>query len=74
MWIPSRYLKRAAAPLVLSIFLRRRLDSTRWKQVVEPAPGRYTHHLELYDASDVDQEVREWLREAWEEASGCSRA
>jgi hypothetical protein len=68
VWIPSRYLKGTTAPLVLTIFLRRRLESPRWKSIVEPAPGRFTHHLELFEASEVDEEVRSWLREAWEGA------
>jgi hypothetical protein len=45
-----------------------RSDSPRWKEIVEPAPGRFTHHLELYDVADVDDEVRGWLRQAWEAA------
>ncbi len=39
-----------------------------WTQVVEPAPGRFTHHLELRSPADIDEEVRSWLEEAWTEA------
>jgi hypothetical protein len=67
VWRPEQYLRRPAAPLVLTVGLRRRDPSPRWKQVVEPTPGRFTHHLELYTAGDLDDEVRHWLREAWEE-------
>ena len=56
------------APLVLTIFLPRHDTSRRWKEVVEPAPARFTHHLELTDAADLDEEVRGWLREAWQAA------
>ncbi len=49
-------------------FRRGRAESPCWKQVVEPAPGRFTHHLELYAVTDIDEEVRDWLREAWEAA------
>jgi hypothetical protein len=66
--MPEQYLHRSAAPLVLTVGLRRRDPSPRWKQVVEPAPGRFTHHLVLYATADLDDEVRGWLREAWEEA------
>ena len=69
VWMPAQYLGRDAAPLVLTIGLRRRDPSPRWKEVVEPAPGRFTHHLELYGAGDVDLEVRAWLQEAWVEAA-----
>ena len=54
--------------LVLTIFLRRRDASPRWKEIVEPVAGRFTHHLELNDTADIDEEVRDWLREAWEAA------
>ena len=67
-WMPGQYLRRSSAPLVLTIGLRRRDPSPRWKQVVEPAPGRFTHHLELYASEDLDDEVRQWLQEAWEQA------
>lgn len=64
VWMPEQYLKRKAAPLVLTIFLRERVPSPRWKEVVEPAPGRFTHHLELYAVEDIDDEVRGWLKQA----------
>lgn len=68
-WVPARYLRRPCAPLVLSIALQRRDGSTRWKQVVEPAPGRYMHHLELYVVDDIDDQARAWLQEAWQGAA-----
>lgn len=68
VWMPGRYLRDAGVPLVLTVGLRRRDDSARWKQVVEPTPGRFTHHLELRKESEVDGEVRAWLAEAWETA------
>jgi hypothetical protein len=68
VWMPSRYLKGKTAPLVLSLFLPYRDESPRWKQIVQPAPGRFTHHLELTETADVDEEVRGWLRTAWEAA------
>ena len=67
-WRPALYLQRSA-PLVLTVALRRRDDSPRWKEVVEPAPGRFTHHLELWNTAAVDDEVGDWLREAWEAAA-----
>ena len=45
VWIPEMYLPGRDVPLVLTIGLRRRDASPRWKQVVEPAPGRFTHHV-----------------------------
>lgn len=68
VWIPDKYLHGKHAPLVLSLALRRRDPSPRWKQVVEPAPGRFMHHLELNSPTDLDDDVLQWLREAWAEA------
>ena len=68
-WVPDRYLRGGHAPLVVSIALRRRDDSPRWKEIVEPAPGRYMHHLELHSPADVDAAVSAWLAEAWAEAA-----
>lgn len=62
------YLRGDHSPLVLTLALRRRDPSRRWKQIVEPANGRYTHHLELQSAHDIDDEVRAWLHEAWSQA------
>jgi hypothetical protein len=67
-WMPDQYLGGGHAPLVLTLALRRHDSSPRWKEIVEPAPGRFTHHLELRSAADVDAQVRRWLEEAWEQA------
>ena len=68
-WMPGTYLRGRHAPLVLTISLRRRHPSTRWKEIVEPTPGRFTHHLELRSTTDIDDEVRLWLQEAWADAA-----
>ena len=65
VWIPAQYLGGNPAPLVLTLGFRTRNKSHRWKQIVEPTPGRFTHHLELYSVADLDEEVRNWLQEAW---------
>ncbi len=64
-WRPGQHLKGEVAPLVLTVFLRHRHSSPRWKQIAEPQPGRFAHHLELRSPEDVDAEVRGWLEEAW---------
>ena len=69
VWMPARYLRGKTAPLVLTIYLPNRDPSPRWKQIVEPAKGRFTHHLELWQATDVDDEVVRWLRRAWNNAA-----
>lgn len=67
-WIPARYLRGARPPLVLSISLGRHDRSRRWKQVVNPTPMRFMHHLELRSKADLDGQVRRWLEEAWNAA------
>lgn len=68
VWTPDRYLHGDVAPLVLSLALPRGDDSPRWKEVVEPRPGHFMHHLELRSDDEVDDEVQAWLREAFEDA------
>jgi hypothetical protein len=67
-WIPEKYLHRNSAPLVLTLGFRHKDPSPRWKEIVEPKPGRFTHHLEIYSTDDIDEQVRGWLQEAWIDA------
>lgn len=69
VWRPGQYLRGKTAPLVLTLSFPARHSSPRWKEIVEPAPGHFTHHLELYSIADIDDEVRRWLRDAW--AAAC---
>jgi hypothetical protein len=69
VWMPGRYLSGRVAPLVLTLSFRSRDGSPRWKEIIEPKPGRFTHHLELYSAADVDDQVRGWLLDAWTAAA-----
>ncbi len=65
VWIPDRHLKGQVAPLVLTLSFPKQDRSDRWKGIVQISPERFTHHLELYNASDIDAEVKDWLRAAW---------
>jgi len=65
VWRPGQYLRGKSAPLVLTLSFPERDPSPRWKEVVVASPGHFTHHLELYSADDIDDQVRAWLREAW---------
>jgi hypothetical protein len=67
-WIPGKYLHGRGAPLVLTLVFQHKDPSPRWKEVVQPAPGRFTHHLELFSASDIDEEVLQWLQAVWRQA------
>lgn len=70
VWIPERHLGRRAAPLVLSLSFPQRDASPRWKEIIEPYPGRFMHHLEIHAPGEIDEEVGAWLRAAWEFGSG----
>ena len=52
------------AVLVLTLGLNRRLDDPRAAAVVEPYPGRFTHHIPLRREADLDAALLGWLREA----------
>jgi hypothetical protein len=67
-WMPGMYLRGKPAPLVLTLALRHQDPSPRWKEIVEPTPGRFVHHLELRSGADIDDQVRAWLQEAWADA------
>lgn len=67
VWLPGRYV-RSDVPAVLSFALRERLDSPRFKEVVHPSSNVWMHHLELHDAAELDDEVRGWLRLAYDGA------
>lgn len=62
--VPSMTQRRPTAQVVLSIALGRHDPSTRFKEVVHPAPAHWMHHLEIHDAGDIDDEVVGWFREA----------
>jgi len=68
VWRPGQYV-RSDVPAVLSIALPHQVDSPRFKEVAHPSPKVWMHHLELHEVSQVDDEVRGWLREAWQHAA-----
>lgn len=68
-WVPDRYLHGHHAPLVLTLSFSEPDSSPRWKQIVQPSPGRFIHHLELRSAAEIDDEVCSWLQAAWETAA-----
>jgi hypothetical protein len=68
LWMPGRYLRGNIAPLVLTLSFPQRDPSPRWKEIVEPTPGRFTHHLELRTIGEIDSEVHAWIQRAWSKA------
>ena len=68
VWMPSKYLRGEVAPLVLTFVFHRKDASSRWKEIVEPSPVHFTHHLDLFSVIDIDDQVRDWMLEAWTNA------
>lgn len=69
LWLPGTWLAHPDAQVVLSLGLRRHLASPRWKQVVEPYPGRWMHHLEVRDPRELDDELAGWVASAYDDAA-----
>ncbi|WP_454810594.1 DUF5655 domain-containing protein [Paenarthrobacter nitroguajacolicus] len=67
VWRPGQYIK-SDVPAVLSIALPRKIDSPRFKEVVHPSADVWMHHLELHKETQVDDEVRGWMQEAFDAA------
>jgi hypothetical protein len=68
VWLPGRWLRNPGAEVVLSIALGEPDPSPRFKQVVNPAPNVWMHHLEVHALADLDAEVAGWLGCAYERA------
>lgn len=59
--------KRKRDPgIVVSFGLGRREPSPRVGVAVEPYPGRWTHHVTVTAAEELDGELLGWLHEAWD--------
>ncbi len=56
--------RRPETYITVTIGLRRRLDSPRVDRAAEPYPERWTHHILLADAAEIDDELMSWVREA----------
>jgi len=52
--------------LVVTFGLGHRLESPRIAQAVEPYPGRWTHHVIVQDHEELDDELYEWIRRAYD--------
>lgn len=69
--MPAR--RAAARPnpfLTVTVGLSRRLNSSRVDAAVEPYPNRWTHHIVIGSAEEVDGELLGWIREAAEFSAG----
>lgn len=67
VWRPGQYVNNPV-PAVLSIALPREVKSDRFKSVVHPSAKVWMHHIEIRDVSQIDDEIRGWLGEAYAHA------
>ena len=64
--LPVRKIKsRPDTCLVFTIGLNRKLEHLRVAYTVEPYPGRWTHHIPLGCEDEIDDELMEWIKEAY---------
>ena len=55
---------RPPAWLTVTVGLPYKLASPRVDAATEPYPGRWTHHIMVGGAAEIDDELLDWLREA----------
>lgn len=68
----ARVKRKAELPegyLVITLGLHRPLESERVAVKTEPYPGRWTHHIVVSRAEDLDEELLSWIREAYDFAN-----
>jgi hypothetical protein len=64
--LPFRKVKgRPGVYIILSFGLNRKEDHPRIMQSTEPYPGRWTHHIILQNEDEIDDQIMEWLSEAY---------
>ena len=52
--------------LLVTFGLSHRLSSPRIAVAVEPYPNRWTHHVVVSRLEELDEELMDWLREAYD--------
>ncbi len=67
VWLPIRKNTRGRPPeyLIVSLFTTQRIDSPRIESIVAPYPNRWTHHIILSDAAQIDDELVSLIRRAY---------
>ncbi|MEO1814497.1 MAG: DUF5655 domain-containing protein [Acetobacterium sp.] len=67
VWLPIRTMKnRPDIYIIVSFGLSYRLESPRIVEVAEPYPNRWTHHVIIQDKNEIDLELVNWIKEAYQ--------
>ncbi len=65
VWLPIRPMKgRPEHYVILTLALGRPVKDPKILELLEPFPGRWTHHILIQRTEDVDTEIIGWIREA----------
>ena len=51
--------------MLVSFGLAAHRQSPRIRQAVEAYPGRWTHHVVVQTAEEIDRELLDWIHEAY---------
>jgi hypothetical protein len=65
IWLPQKWVRAPHDSVTLTFALHERLESPKIKEVVEPYPNRFTHHVVITSPGQFDDEVRSWLKDAY---------
>ncbi len=66
-WLPQLWIANAPKEgLVISFRLDHPVEHPVIKECLEPSPGNWMHHVEVANPSDLDENLRGWLRQAYE--------
>lgn len=66
-FLPARKAKdRPKNYITITFGLDRQVDSPRIDVAVEPYPNRWTHHVLISSAEEIDDTLMGWVREAYE--------
>ena len=64
-FLPVRKAKeRPKVYITISFGLRYKKESPRIDAASEPSPNRWTHHMLISSADEIDDELMEWIKEA----------
>ncbi len=67
VWLPQTWIKkRPDTSLTLTFDLEHKVDHPCIEEAVQPRPGRWTHHVIIEKESDLNDDVKGWLKEAYE--------
>lgn len=70
-FLPARKAKdRPKTYITVTFGLGRRVESPRIDIATEPYPGRWTHHVLVSSAEEIDGELMGWIREAYDFSAG----